>query len=68
MRGFSIKTRDYPKWKIRAFINDTPVRLEVMRKISERLMDIHSQHDTLQLGSNIYQLNLVDLTVNWMEK
>ncbi|NME71571.1 DNA repair protein RecN [Flammeovirga aprica] len=49
-----------PSGKSRAFINDTPVRLEVMRKISERLMDIHSQHDTLQLGSNIYQLNLVD--------
>ncbi|MBB6459588.1 DNA repair protein RecN [Flammeovirga kamogawensis] len=49
-----------PRGKSRAFINDTPVRLDVMRKISERLMDIHSQHDTMQLGSNIYQLNLVD--------
>ncbi|NLR90736.1 DNA repair protein RecN [Flammeovirga agarivorans] len=49
-----------PSGKSRAFINDTPVRLEVMRKVSEKLMDIHSQHDTLQLGSNIYQLNLVD--------
>ncbi|OHX66079.1 DNA repair protein RecN [Flammeovirga pacifica] len=49
-----------PSGKSRAFINDTPVRLDVMKKISEKLMDIHSQHDTLQLGSNIYQLNLVD--------
>ncbi|GAA4819625.1 DNA repair protein RecN [Algivirga pacifica] len=49
-----------PSGKSRAFINDTPVRLEVMRKVSERLMDIHSQHDTLQLGSNVYQLGLLD--------
>ncbi|ANQ49139.1 DNA repair protein RecN [Flammeovirga sp. MY04] len=49
-----------PSGKSRAFINDTPVRLDVLKKISEKLMDIHSQHDTLQLGSNIYQLNLVD--------
>ncbi|MEH0156850.1 DNA repair protein RecN [Limibacter armeniacum] len=50
-----------PAGKSRAFINDTPVKLDVLRKVSEKLMDIHSQHDTLQLGSNAYQLGLIDI-------
>jgi len=46
--------------KSRAFINDTPVTLEVLRKITSRLMDIHSQHETLELGSRTFQLGLID--------
>jgi DNA repair protein RecN (Recombination protein N) len=46
--------------KSRAFINDTPVTLEVMRRIGNLLMDIHSQHETLQLGDHIFQLHLID--------
>ena len=46
--------------KSRAFINDTPVTLEVMRSIGSRLMDVHSQHETLELGSHRFQLDLVD--------
>jgi len=49
-----------PAGKSRAFINDTPVTLEVMRKIGSRLMDIHSQHETLELGTKSFQLNLID--------
>ncbi|MBS1542793.1 MAG: DNA repair protein RecN [Bacteroidetes bacterium] len=49
-----------PSGKSRAFINDTPVTLEVMRKIGSRLMDIHSQHETLELGSHQFQLSLID--------
>ncbi|MEQ1585802.1 MAG: AAA family ATPase, partial [Cyclobacteriaceae bacterium] len=49
-----------PTGKSRAFINDTPVTLEVMRKIGSRLMDIHSQHETLELGTKSFQLNLID--------
>lgn len=49
-----------PTGKSRAFINDTPVTLDVMRKIGSRLMDIHSQHETLELGSKQFQLNLID--------
>lgn len=49
-----------PQGKSRAFINDTPVNLEVLRSIGERLMDIHSQHETLQLNNNQFQLQLVD--------
>jgi DNA repair protein RecN (Recombination protein N) len=46
--------------KSRAFINDTPVTLDVMRKIGNCLMDIHSQHETLQLGNQSFQLQLID--------
>lgn len=46
--------------KSRAFINDTPVTLDVLRRITSRLMDIHSQHETLELGSNTFQLHLID--------
>ncbi len=49
-----------PAGKSRAFINDTPVTLEVMRKIGSRLMDIHSQHETLALGRQYFQLELID--------
>ncbi|MBC5993582.1 DNA repair protein RecN [Pontibacter cellulosilyticus] len=50
-----------PSGKSRAFVNDTPVTLDVIRKIGENLMDIHSQHDTLQLGDTSYQLNILDV-------
>ncbi len=49
-----------PTGKSRAFINDTPVNLETLRRIAGQLMDIHSQHDTLLLGSNEFQLQIVD--------
>jgi DNA repair protein RecN (Recombination protein N) len=46
--------------KSRAFINDTPVTLDVLKKLASRLMDIHSQHETLDLGSRTFQLQLID--------
>jgi len=49
-----------PKGKSRAFINDSPVVLEVMRNLGSYLMDIHSQNDTELLGTLEYQLNVVD--------
>lgn len=49
-----------PSGKSRAFINDTPVTLEVMRRIGNLLMDIHSQHETLELGNQSFQLQLID--------
>ena len=50
-----------PGGKSRAFINDTPVNLDVLKKIGYRLMDIHSQHETLELGEQTFQLRLIDL-------
>jgi DNA repair protein RecN (Recombination protein N) len=49
-----------PGGKSRAFINDTPVNLEVLRQLGTRLVDIHSQHETLLLASNSFQLRLID--------
>lgn len=49
-----------PGGKSRAFINDTPVTLETMRTLGGRLMDIHSQHETLELGNQSFQLRLID--------
>ncbi|MBS1490206.1 MAG: DNA repair protein RecN [Bacteroidetes bacterium] len=46
--------------KSRAFINDTPVTLDVLKKMGAHLMDIHSQHETLELGKHGFQLDLVD--------
>ncbi|MEQ8553247.1 MAG: DNA repair protein RecN [Cyclobacteriaceae bacterium] len=50
-----------PLGKSRAFVNDLPVTLDILKKIGERLMDIHSQHEGLQLGQNLYQLETLDL-------
>lgn len=49
-----------PSGKSRGFVNDTPVNLEIMRALGTYLMDIHSQNDTLQLGSASFQLKIVD--------
>jgi DNA repair protein RecN (Recombination protein N) len=49
-----------PSGKSRSFVNDTPVLLDVLKTLGARLMDVHSQHDTLQLGDGAYQLALVD--------
>ncbi len=49
-----------PSGKSRAFVNDTPVTLEVLRRLGGFLMDVHSQHDTLMLGKHDFQLALID--------
>jgi DNA repair protein RecN (Recombination protein N) len=46
--------------KFRAFINDTPVNLKTLRDLSLQLIDIHSQHQNLELGNRKFQLDLVD--------
>lgn len=46
--------------KSRSFINDTPVTLSQMKELGEKLVDIHSQHETLSLNSQLFQLMVVD--------
>lgn len=46
--------------KSRAFINDTPVTLQMLEQLADRLVTIHSQHETLALGDSRFQLMLVD--------
>ena len=50
--------------KSRAFINDTPVTLSVMKQLGERLIDIHSQHATLEISDLSFQLAIVDTLAN----
>lgn len=47
--------------KSRAFINDTPASLTVMKDLGERLIDIHSQHQNLLLNKEDFQLHVVDI-------
>lgn len=49
-----------PQGKSRAFINDTPVNLNQIRELTGRLIDVHSQHQTLLLRENSFQLSVVD--------
>ena len=49
-----------PSGKSRAFINDTPVTLGVLAALGERLVDIHSQHQTMQLTENAFQFKVID--------
>ncbi len=49
-----------PSGKSRAFVNDTPVTLDVLSRLGGRLIDVHSQHQTLQLADNDFQLKVID--------
>lgn len=49
-----------PNGRSRAFINDSPVNLSLLREIAIRLVDIHSQHQNLLLADADYQLNIID--------
>lgn len=49
-----------PAGKSRAFINDTPVTINILKDLADRLIDIHSQHQTLMLNDNSFQLIVID--------
>lgn len=49
-----------PSGKSRAFINDTPVTLTILNSLSENLIDIHSQHQTLELSETKFQFKIID--------
>ncbi len=53
-----------PSGKSRAFINDTPVNLKILLELGLQLIDIHSQHQNLELSNQKFQLNLVDTIAN----
>ena len=50
--------------KSRAFINDTPVPLAMLKELGERLVDVHSQHQNLLLNKQDFQLSVVDIIAN----
>ena len=49
-----------PSGKSRAFVNDTPVTLDILKGLGGRLVDVHSQHQTLRMTENEFQLKVVD--------
>lgn len=55
-----IRREILPSGKSRAFINDTPINLSLLNQLSEQLIDVHSQHETLLLSDKKFQFNLVD--------
>lgn len=56
----TIRREITPEGKSRAFINDTPTTLSVLKELGEQLIDIHSQHETLLLKEANFQFELVD--------
>ncbi len=56
----TIRREITPEGKSRAFINDTPTTLSVLKELGEQLIDIHSQHETLLLRETNFQFELVD--------
>ncbi len=59
-----IRREILPSGKSRAFINDTPTTLQVLQSLSEKLIDVHSQHQTLQLSNVNFQFKIIDALAN----
>jgi len=55
-----IRREIHPNGKSRAFVNDSPLTLDILTQFGKRLVDIHSQHQTLQLTEHDFQLKLID--------
>lgn len=60
----TIRREISPQGKSRAFINDTPVTLNVLKELGEQLIDIHSQHNTISLNASDFQLEVLDTFLN----
>ena len=56
-----------PEGKSRAFINDSPVTISVLKLISSRLIDVHAQHETLHLNEAAFQLHALDAVAETSE-
>ncbi len=56
------------KGKSRAFINDTPVSLSILKTLTSQLIDIHSQHQTLKIQDNRFQMSVIDVFANLEEQ
>src|SRR5690606_23796987 len=59
-----IRREILPSGKSRAFVNDSPVNLTSLQLLGERLIDIHSQHQTLELTNNDFQFQIIDALAN----
>ena len=59
-----IRREVLPNGKSRAFINDTPVRLEILKNFSSKILDVHSQHENLLVNDEFFQLNFLNSYLN----
>ncbi len=55
-----IRREILPSGKSRAFVNDSPVNLQQLQDLSYYLIDVHSQHQTLELSEEEYQFKIID--------
>ncbi len=55
-----IRREIWASGKSRAFVNDSPVYLNHLKELGDRLIDVHSQHENLSLNDNLFQLTLID--------
>lgn len=55
-----IRREILPSGKSRAFINDTPVTLDILSQLGDQLIDVHSQHQTMRLTEHDFQFKLID--------
>ena len=62
----TIRREIAPNGKSRAFVNDTPVNLDQLRKLSAALVDLHRQFDTLELGESDFQREVLDALAGQM--
>ena len=63
-----IRREILPSGKSRAFVNDTPVILSVLNQLRTKLVDVHSQHQTLELSDNSFQFSIVDALAKNQDK
>lgn len=56
-----IRREILPSGKSRAFVNDTPVKLSVLTELKGKLIDVHSQHQTLELSDASFQFHIIDV-------
>ena len=59
-----IRREILPSGKSRAFVNDSPVNLNILQRLGQELIDVHSQHQTLSLTQSDYQLEVLDALAN----
>jgi DNA repair protein RecN (Recombination protein N) len=59
-----IRREILPSGKSRAFVNDSPVNLNILQRLGQDLIDVHSQHQTLSLTQSDYQLEVLDALAN----
>ncbi|HWY37643.1 MAG TPA: DNA repair protein RecN [Bacteroidia bacterium] len=64
----TIRREIAPDGKSRAFVNDTPVTLQALKQLSQYLIDVHSQHETLLLNQASFRFNMVDAFANCIDE